>query len=348
MNLREKILIPKMYYKSQSRVDKPNREASILMKSKLLSQNLIVYVAFLLVFAFFSILLGDTFLSVPNILNITRQTAMISVMAIAMTLVISSGMIDLSIGSITALSGLVAALILRETNIIFLGLSGGLVIGALIGFVNGILITKARIPAFLATLGTMGMVRGFAMWITDRSVVPIHNRTFNTIFGIGNIGVIPVLFFWTIFFVIVGYFLLNRLSFGRYVLATGGNQLTAQFSGINTDRIKIKVMVLSGLFAGFAGIMYASRMQAARHTIGEGDELSVIAAVILGGTSMAGGQGSIVGALVGSLLVGMINNGLILAGLDVSQQMVIRGAIIILATAISNRSALGFSSRAKV
>ena len=311
------------------------------MKKKLLSQNMIVYVSFILVFAFFGILLGGTFLSLNNLLNITRQTAMISVMAVAMTLVISSGMIDLSIGSITALSGLIAALIMRETGSMFLGIAGALSFGILIGSVNGVLITKVRIPAFLATLGTMGVVRGLAMWSADRAVIPIQNSTFNFIFVIGSIGgVIPTLFFWTIFFTIIGYFLLNRLPFGRHVLSTGGNQVAARFSGINTDFVKIKVMALSGLFAAFAGLMYAARMQAARHTYGEGDELSVIAAVIIGGTSMAGGHGFILGALIGSLLVGMINNGLILAGLDISQQTVIRGAIIIIATAISNRSAI--------
>ena len=310
------------------------------IKGKLLSQNIIVYLAFIFVFVLFSIMLGDTFLSVSNILNITRQTAMISVMAIAMTLVIGSGMIDLSVGSITALSALVAALIIRDTNNIILALLGGITVGLVVGFINGILITKAKIPAFLATLGTMGMVRGFAMWITDRAAVPIQNSTFNFVFGIGNIGIFPVLFLWTVFFVIIGYFLLNRMPFGRHVLATGGNESAARFSGINTDLVKIKVMVLSGVFAAFAGIMYAGRLQAARHTYGEGDELSVIAAVILGGTSMTGGNGSILGALIGSLLVGMINNGLILIGLDVSQQTIIRGAIIIIATAISSRKAL--------
>jgi ribose transport system permease protein len=306
--------------------------------SKLLKKNLTVYFAFIIIFAFFSFYLGSTFLSLNNILNITRQTAMISVMAIGMTFVIGSGMIDLSIGSTAALSAMITAITLRETNSIFLGLAAGLLIGSIIGAANGVLVTKTRIPAFLTTLGTMQVVRGLAMRTTNMTAVPIQNQDFNFTFGIGTIGVIPVLLFWTVLFAIIGYFLLNRFAFGRHVLATGGNEAAARFSGINTDWIKIKVMILSGTLAAFAGVLYAARLQAGRHTFGEGDELSVIAAVILGGTSIAGGNGSIMGAIIGSVLMGIINNGLILAGLSVSDQTIIRGAIIILATAITNRS----------
>jgi len=300
--------------------------------------NLIVYVAFVAIFILFSILLGGTFLSVNNVLNIARQTAMISVMAGALTFVIGSGQIDLSIGSIAALSSLVAALILRDTGNIFLALVGALVLGALIGVVNGLLNTKAGIPSFLTTLGMMGIIRGFAMWITNTATVPIQNSTFDSVFGIGNVGGVPVLLLWTIAFAVVGYVLLNRLRFGRHTLAVGGNESAARFSGINTQSIKIRVMMMSGLFAAVAGVMYAARMQSGRWTFGEGDELSVIAAVILGGTSMAGGSGTIIGAVVGSFLMGMINNGLVLGGLNVAQQTIIRGAIIIVATAVANRS----------
>lgn len=304
----------------------------------LLKKNLTVYVAFIIIFVFFSISLGSTFLSASNILNITRQTAMISVMAIGMTFVIGSGMIDLSIGSIAGLSAMITALTLRTTDSIILGLIAGLLTGASVGGVNGLLVTKTKIPAFLTTLGTMQIARGLAMRTTNMAAVPIQNSNFNFTFGIGNIGGIPVLLFWTVLIAIIGYFLLNRFPFGRHTLATGGNELATKFSGINTDRIKIKAMVLSGILAGFAGILYSARLQAGRHTFGEGDELSVIAAVILGGTSIAGGNGSIMGAIIGSMLMGVINNGLILAGLSVADQTIIRGAIIVLATALTNRA----------
>lgn len=300
----------------------------------------IVYIAFVVMFVFFSIWLNDkSFLSPNNILNITRQTAMITIMAVSMTFVIGAAQIDLSVGAITALSSLVCALILRDTNNVFLALVASIGLGAGIGAANGWLVTKFRIPAFLVTLGMMNIVRGSAMWLTDTAAVPISNESFSFVFGMGDIaGVVPVLLIWTIIFVVIGAILLNKTSFGKKTLATGGNEVAARFTGINTNRIKLLTFVMSGAFSAFAGILYAGRMQAGRYTFGEGDEMSVIAAVILGGTSMAGGTGSVFGALIGSLLMGMINNGLILGGLSVSQQTIVRGIIIILAVALSNIS----------
>lgn len=299
----------------------------------------IVYIAFVIVFLFFAITLHERgFTTFINILNITRQTAMISIMAVAMTFVIGAGQIDLSIGSITALSSLITALTVAHTDSILLGLISGLLLGILIGAINGLLITKVGIPAFLVTLGTMGITRGFAMWITNTAAVPILNERFNFIFGTGDVLGVPILFLWTIIVFFIGHFVLKKTPYGKQVLATGGNETAARYTGVNTDKIKLLVMTVSGVAASFAGILYAGRMQAGRYTFGEGDELSTIAAVILGGTSMAGGTGSVVGAVVGSLMMGMINNGLIIAGLSVSQQMIVRGLIIILAVALGNKS----------
>ncbi len=317
-----------------------NKEsAAALSKQKIDWSKAIVYFAFAGMFLLFAILLGDKgFLSSTNLLNITRQTAMISIMAIAMTFVIGAAQIDLSVGAITALSSLVTALILSATNSIPLALLGGLALGALIGSLNGILVTAVGIPSFLVTLGTMGIIRGFAMWTTDTAAVPILNQNYNFIFGTGDIGGVPILLFWTLLFLVFGFLLFNKTPYGKKVLATGGNEDAARFTGIKINRIKFYTFLMSGMFAAFAGILYAGRMQAGRYTYGEGDELSVIAAVIIGGTSMAGGKGSVMGAVIGSLLMGMINNGLIIAGLSVSQQTIIRGAIIILAVALGNKS----------
>jgi len=202
--------------------------------------------------------------------------------------------------------------------------------------VNGILVTKFRIPPFLVTMGMMSVIRGSAMWITNTAAVPIKNMTFNKIFGIGDVGGVPVLILWTILFYIVGVILFNKTPFGRHTLAVGGNEVSAGYSGIKIDKIKIIVFLMSGAFAAFAGILYAGRMQAGRFSFGEGDEMSVIAAVVLGGTSMSGGTGSVVGALVGSILMGVINNALILAGLSTAQQTIVKGAIIIVAVVLSN------------
>lgn len=300
--------------------------------------NVIVYLAFVLTVVLFALILGGKFLALNNILNITRQTAMISIMAVGMTFVIGAAQIDLAIGSITAFSALIAALLINSTGSIAVGVAGGIGFGAVVGALNGCLVTWAGIPAFLVTLGTMSIVRGGAMWVTNSAAVPIQNQTFNFYFGTGDLFSIPILLYWTILFAVLGYFLLNHLPFGRKVLATGGNAVAARFTGINTDAVTVKVMLMSGALAGMAGVLYAGRMQAGRYTYGTGDEMSVIAAVILGGTSMAGGNGTIIGSIMGSLLMGVINNGLVLGGLSVAQQSIVRGAIIIIATAIGSRS----------
>lgn len=302
-------------------------------------RNYIVYIAFIGVIIYFSITLGDQgFVSTDNLLNIVRQTAMISIMGIAMTFVISTGEIDLSVGSITALSSLVAALALQAGFGLVGGLVAGVGSGLLVGLINGLLITKVAIPSFLVTLGTMGIVRGAAMWMTNTAPVPIIDNNFNWLFGSGDIGLIPILLVWTLIFTVIGHILLKKTAFGRQTLATGGNESAAKFSGVKTWKIKLFVFLGTGLMAGFAGVLYAGRMHAGRYTFGDGDELSVIAAVILGGTALTGGVGTVIGTVIGSLMIGVINNGLIIMGLDVSQQMMIRGLIIILAVAFGKKS----------
>jgi len=303
-------------------------------------RSYIVYIAFVCVLIYFSIALNsEGFLTAENLLNIVRQTAMISIMGIAMTFVISTGEIDLSVGSIAALSSLTAALALQAGFGAISGLLAGVGTGIAVGLANGLLITKAAIPSFLVTLGTMGIVKGAAMWTTKTAPVPILDPTFNFIFGSGDIGVIPILLIWTLIFTVIGHILLKKTAFGRQVLATGGNESAAKFSGVKTWKIKLLVFLGTGLMAGFAGVLYAGRMHAGRYTFGDGDELSVIAAVILGGTALAGGVGTVIGTVIGSLMIGVINNGLIIMSLDVSQQMMIRGLIIILAVAFGKKSA---------
>ncbi|MCC8179931.1 MAG: ABC transporter permease [Planctomycetes bacterium] len=257
-------------------------------------------------------------------------------MAVAMTFVIASGEIDLSVGSIVALCSLVTALILRDTESVLLAVGACLVLGAVIGAINGLFITGLGIPSFLATLGMLSICKGFAMWTTETRAVPIANEIFNHMFGMGTFAYVPLLFIWTILILLAGNFILKCLPFVRKVLATGGNAVSASYSGVNVNRVKIMVMTGSGLMAALAALLYSGRMQTARYTFGDGDELSAIAAVVLGGTSMSGGKGSIIGAVVGSLLLGMINNGLIIGGLSVSQQMIVRGGIIIFAVALGN------------
>ena len=176
-----------------------------------------------------------------------------------------------------------------------------------------------------------------AQWITKSAPQPILSDLYNKVFGSGDIGPIPGLIVWMIIVVVIGAIVLAKTRFGRQVLATGGNPIAAKFTGINTTSINFRVLLISALLAALAGMLYAGQLQSGRYQWGTGDELSAIAAVILGGTSLFGGSGTVVGTLFGALLIGLINNGLILAGLDTSQQQVVRGVIIILAVALARR-----------
>lgn len=306
-------------------------------KKKIQISKFTVYIVLVVVFIFFSIILRNKgFLTTGNLLNILRQTAMVSVMAVAGVFVLGAGQIDLTVGSTAAMSAMLAALVLQSTNNIVFAVIAGVGFGVGVGAVNGLLVTRLALPSFLATLGMMQVVRGAAMWITNTAAVPITNTRFNNIFGTGYVGPVSVLILWTIAFYVVGYIVFNKTPFGRYTLATGGNEMAAGYSGIKVKRIKMYIFMISGALSAFAGIMYAGRMQSGRYSFGDGDEMSVIAAVVLGGAAMSGGTGSVIGALAGSLLMGIISNALVLAGLSSAQQKLINGAIIIFAVALSN------------
>jgi ribose transport system permease protein len=294
----------------------------------------IIYLGFALIFVFFAVTLHDKgFLEATNLLNIVRQTAVIAVMAVAMTFVLSAGEIDLSIGALAGLASVTAAMAIDLGGPVT-GFAGGLATGLIIGLVNGVITTRVGIPSFLTTLAMMGVANGVAMWISDTRSVPIVDRAFVAVFGGGDIGPVPSLLLWMLVVGAVGHVALRRTTFGRRVLATGGNETAARFSGIDTRSIKLRVLLVSSLAAALAGMLYAGRLHSGRFQFGQGDELSVIAAAVLGGTSLFGGRGTVVGSIVGALMIGLINNGLILMGLEFSQQLIARGVIIILAVAI--------------
>ncbi len=299
----------------------------------------VVYIGFVVLFLFFSVMLsGSGFLNPTNLLNIVSQTAIIAVMAVAMTFVISAAEIDLSIGSLAGLASVVTALAIPQYGILG-GIVAGLLTGLIVGSINGFLITRFGVPSFLVTLGMLRVASGVAQWVSATAPIPILNDTYNNIFGSGKLGPIPGLVIWPLVFLVVGYVVLRKTAYGRQVLATGGNVTAARFSGVNTRRIKFLVFLVMSTVAAIAGMLYAGHLQSGRFQWGQGDELSVIAAVILGGTSLFGGAGSVVGSVFGALLIGLINNGLVLMGLDVSQQLIIRGVIIILAVALGRKSA---------
>ena len=291
----------------------------------------------MVIFVVFALTLNDKgFLNPNNLLNIVRQTAMIAVMAVAMTFVLSAGEIDLSVGAVAGLATVTVAMAIAVAGPVG-GVLAGLATGLAVGVFNGWLTTRIGIPSFLTTLAMMGIAKGVAMWISDTAAVPILSPGYSWIFGGGSVGPIPVLMFWMAVIAGVGHVALRRSGFGRKVLATGGGEMAARYSGIDTRSIKFKVLVLSSCAAALAGMLYAGRLQSGRFQLGEGDELSVIAAAVLGGTSLFGGKGTVIGTIVGALMIGMINNGLILMGLEFSQQLIAKGAIIILAVALSQK-----------
>lgn len=296
-----------------------------------------MYLGFVSILLFFAIVLrNDGFLTTENLLNIVVQSAPVTIMTIGMVFVLSSGEIDLSVGSTVALSALCTALLLRH-NSLWVAVPGGLAVGALVGLFNGVFITTLRLPSFLVTLATLGLVSGIARTITNLQSVPISNDSFNAFFGGGELWGIPSLVLWTVGAVAVGHFVLRETRFGAHILAIGDSASAARVSGIKVERNRLLVMVLSGAGAALAGILYGGRLQGATYTLGETDLMTVIAAAIIGGTRLNGGVGTVMGALLGSLTMGMLNNGLILMGLTVAQQMIVRGFIILLAVAVTLR-----------
>jgi ribose transport system permease protein len=300
-------------------------------------QQYVVYFGFLAIFLFFAIVLKDSgFLTVRNLSNIVLQTAPVTIMAIGLVFVMSAGQIDLSVGSIVAVSALAAAVTLSQYGLAA-GVAAGLGAGLLIGLINGALVAYIRLPSFLVTLATMGLFAGVSRSMTDLRSIPVTNPIFTGFFGSGSFLGIPSLIWWTAIAIAAGHLVYRETRFGAHVLATGDNSRAASVSGISISKIRLAVLAISGGLAGLAGLLYAGRLQAAKYTLGETDLMTVIAAVIVGGTLLSGGKGSIVGALVGSLMMGMLNNGLILMGLSVSDQMIVRGLIILAAVAVSLR-----------
>ena len=299
----------------------------------------VVYLAFALILATFSILLHDDgFLSSSNLLNIGRQAAPIAVMAVGMAFALAAGEIDLSVGSVVALSSLVAAELVGNYGFLA-GALAALGASALVGMVNGLISVKVRIPSFLVTLGMLGIISGIARNWNDLQSLPIRNDRFSGIFGAGGLGPVSSLLIWIVIVGALGHIALHHLRWGRHVLSTGADRDAANAVGINTARVKISALVVSATAAGFAGILLAGRLSIGRHNFGDDYLLTVIASVVIGGTNLFGGRASILGAVTGALIMSMLNNGLILMGLEVADQLIARGVIIILAVALSMREA---------
>ena len=281
-------------------------------------QSLIGLIVFSVIVAF----INSRFMTTSNILNILRQTSINAVIATGMTFVILTGGIDLSVGSILGFSGAVAAMMLASGVDSIIAIPVALIVGLVVGALNGVLISKGKLQPFIVTLATMTMLRGATLVFTDGKPIGTGfeaNSKLFAWFGNGYVLGIPVPIIVIIVTFLVALFVLTQTKIGRYVYALGGNEEATKLSGISTDKVKIFVYAISGMMAALAGIIITSRLSSAQPTAGSGYELDAIAAVVLGGTSLAGGTGTIVGTMIGALIIGVLNNALNL--MDVSSYL---------------------------
>ncbi|MDR5773430.1 MULTISPECIES: ABC transporter permease [unclassified Caballeronia] len=319
---------------SAQRHSRARRIAQLLLQG---DRPYMLYFAFAILLVVFSFA-SPWFLSIDNFLNIGRQTALVSIIAIGMTSVIIARQIDLSVGSSLALSGMAAALAMSHIGDSWvIGAIAGIGTGAIVGAINGLVTTRLNIPSFLVTLGSLSAARGLALMVTTTRPEIITNDHFIAIFGEGDIAGVPVPIIWTLLAVIGGILLLHYSVFGRQIYAAGGNPTAALYSGINIRRVTTLAFVLTGALAGLAALVLSARSHAARPDVVQGMELDVIASVTLGGCSLFGGRGFILGTLLGSLIIGTLNNGLVLLGVSSSLQLVIKGVIIVAAVAFTRK-----------
>ena len=282
--------------------------------------------------------LSPNFFTINNLFNILQQTSVNAIMAVGMTLVILTSGIDLSVGSLLALTGAVAASIVGiEVNAL---VAAALALGAAIGAVTGVIVAKGRVQAFIATLVMMLLLRGVTMVYTNGSPVNTgftENADLFGWFGIGRpLGVPTPVWIMGIVF-LAAWYMLHHTRLGRYIYALGGNEAATRLSGINVNKIKIIVYSLCGLLASLAGIIEVARLSSAQPTAGTGYELDAIAAGGLGGATAAGGKGRIVGTLIGALILGFLNNGLNLLGVSSYYQMIVKAVVILLAVLVDNK-----------
>ncbi|WP_245483018.1 ABC transporter permease [Agrobacterium sp. CNPSo 2736] len=290
-----------------------------------------IVLVFLIICALFTSL-NQYFLTWGNWLNLLRQSSINGILAIGVTFVILTKGIDLSVGSIMALSGMLAASLVTTGNEQFLlwAILAALGAGAAVGLINGILVSQINVPPFVATLGMLSMARGLTLIFSDGRPIANLSAPMKWIGSANVMGMpVPVLIFFAVF--IVGWVTLSKTTFGRYVYAVGGNEKAARTSGISTRTITAATYVISGVLAGLAGLVLTARTTAALPQAGIGYELDAIAAVVIGGTSLSGGRGTLVGTLFGALIIGTINNGMDLMGVSSYYQQLLKGAIIVIA-----------------
>jgi ribose/xylose/arabinose/galactoside ABC-type transport system permease subunit len=291
-------------------------------------------------------ILRPNFLSAFNLFNVMRQISFIGILAVGMTFVILTAGIDLSVGSLLAFSGIVCASVAKGSRSL---LEGGvtdpggvrvliaalaaILVGVIIGMLQGTLVARAGIPAFIVTLGGLGAWRGATLLWSDGQPISSFSDDFK-FWGQGFIGPLPVPVIFFLAMVIIGQVILKYTQYGRWIYALGGNPEASRLSGLNVKMLTTSVYVISGFCAGLAGFLLTSRLNSAEQVAGQGYELQAIAAVVIGGTSLFGGQGSMVGTLIGAMLIGVLNNGLVILNVSPYYQQIVIGAIIVLSVYI--------------
>ncbi|WP_203234918.1 ABC transporter permease [Modicisalibacter coralii] len=291
----------------------------------------------LIALCFFFSLTNERFMSLANFMNILQQVAVIAVLAFGMTWVILLGDIDLSVGSMLAVAGMVGAQVIGLGWGFMPALVITLIAGALMGLINGVLTAKLMLPAFIVTVATMSIYRGMVSLPTNGAPAMLTDPTWTAI-GTGSVAGVPI-----IIWIVVGLFVLNHLllahtTFGRRTYLAGGNREAAIYSGIKVDRLKISIFMISGLMAAVAGIMMSSRLYSAQTNAGISYELDAIAAAVLGGTSLAGGVGTMVGTLIGALIIGALNNGMNMLSVPYFYQLIVKGLVILVAVWLDVRA----------
>lgn len=296
-----------------------------------LRENLGILIGFFAL-CFLLSFMSPVFLSQKNIMNVLRQISTNLYLACAMTMIIILGGIDLSVGSIIALSGVVTGgMIAFEGAAVPVAVLTGLIIGLFVGAFNGIVVAKTSIPPFIVTLATMNIARGAAYVYTGGKPVRVMSEQFNFI-GSGYVAnIIPTPVIYLLIILIISVLIMNKTKLGRYIYAVGGNRQAASFSGLRIQKILFFPYAFSGLMAGIAGVVLASRMFSGQPTAGEGAEMDAIAAVVLGGTSMSGGIGKIGGTVIGALVIGVLSNGLNLLNINSFWQYIVKGVVILIA-----------------
>ncbi|MBW7884457.1 MAG: ABC transporter permease [Caldilineaceae bacterium] len=291
---------------------------------------------FLIVFVYFSVT-TESFLTQANVLNVIRQSAPTLIAAVAMTFVITTGGIDLSVGSTLAMVSALSAIALQAGWPWWITVLVMLVTGAVIGVVNGWFVAYERIPAFIVTLATLSIVRGVALLITQGYSIPVAPDSPFVAIGRGTVLGIPIPALLAIVVALIGHIVLTQTRYGQYVTGSGANMEAVRRAGVSTRRVLLRTYAISGVAAALGGVIIAARLGSGSSNAGVGFELEVIAAVVLGGTNMFGGHGTILGTIFGTLTIGIINNGLILSHLSPFLTQIVTGIIILLAIWINTR-----------